>query len=296
MAPGSVRRIHAILSAALNYAVGWGWIDRNPAEYAHPPKMRKRRPQAPEAEQVAQLINLAWKEDPEFGLFLWLAVTTGARCGELTSPRWSHCKLDRGELFGLENYVVRDGQRKFKNTKTEDDRRLYLDTLTVQMLKDYREAREAALLPVGLTLAPDAFVFSPDPACLRPWHPDHFTHTYREFADQVGIALPLKNLRHFNATQLLAAGVDVPTAAGRLGHSDSGTTLRFYASAIGRLTSGPRRSRPRTCTSCLRRPLAILSRTTRALPLRCGSTSPRPTSRSRSSRSSHGRQDRSRTA
>jgi len=57
------------------------------------------------------------------------------------------------------------------------------------------------------------------------------THAYRALADEVGIAEPLKNLRHFNATQLLAAGVDLRTTAARLGHSDGGaTTLRVYAS------------------------------------------------------------------
>ena len=81
-----------------------------------------------------------------------------------------------------------------------------------------------------LALPADAFVFSPDPLGQRPWHPDHFTHAYRALADEVGVAEPLKNLRHFNATQLLAAGVDLRTTAGRLGHSDGGaTTLRVYA-------------------------------------------------------------------
>ena len=43
----------------------------------------------------------------------------------------------------------------------------------------------------------------------------------------------MKNLRHFNATQLLASGVDLRTTAGRLGHSDGGaTTLRVYASWV----------------------------------------------------------------
>jgi hypothetical protein len=67
-------------------------------------------------------------------------------------------------------------------------------------------------------------------AGLRPWHSDHFTNSYRELASALGISEPLKNLRHFNATQLLAAGVDLRTTAGRLGHSDGGaTTLRVYA-------------------------------------------------------------------
>ncbi|MDQ1293069.1 MAG: integrase, partial [Actinomycetota bacterium] len=89
------------------------------------------------------------------------------------------------------------------------------------------------LAPARLTLDEDAYLFSPDPACLRPWHPDHFSHAYRALADVVGIEEPLKNLRHFNATQLLAAGVDLATTAGRLGHSDGGaTTLKFYADWI----------------------------------------------------------------
>ena len=39
----------------------------------------------------------------------------------------------------------------------------------------------------------------------------------------------LHDLRHFVATQLLSAGVDVPTVAGRLGHRNAATTLNVYA-------------------------------------------------------------------
>jgi len=47
----------------------------------------------------------------------------------------------------------------------------------------------------------------------------------------VGVTKPLKNLRHFNATELLRGGVDVATVAERLGPADGGvTTLQFYAS------------------------------------------------------------------
>jgi Phage integrase family len=39
----------------------------------------------------------------------------------------------------------------------------------------------------------------------------------------------LKELRHYSATQLLAAGTDLNTVAGRLGHAEGSTTLKFYA-------------------------------------------------------------------
>jgi len=32
----------------------------------------------------------------------------------------------------------------------------------------------------------------------------------------------LRSLRHYNATQMLAAGIDLRTAAGRLGHAGGG--------------------------------------------------------------------------
>jgi hypothetical protein len=65
-------------------------------------------------------------------------------------------------------------RRQLKETKNDADRRLSLDALTIQMLTDFRQQRVAALAPAGLTVVAEAFVFSPDPAGLRPWHPDHF--------------------------------------------------------------------------------------------------------------------------
>jgi integrase len=39
----------------------------------------------------------------------------------------------------------------------------------------------------------------------------------------------LHDLRHWQATQLLDAGVPVPTVAARLGHADGTTTMKVYA-------------------------------------------------------------------
>ena len=75
----------------------------------------------------------------------------------------------------------------------------------------------------------DAFAFSPDPAGRTPWNPDTMTHRYRRYARRVGVTSSLKELRHYSATQLLAAGTDLNTVAGRLGHAEGSTTLKFYA-------------------------------------------------------------------
>ena len=99
------------------------------------------------------------------------------------------------------------------------------------LLSALRARRDTALALVGLKLDVDAHVFSPEPDGSVPWNPDTYTHRYERLAAKVGVTKPLKNLRHFNATELLRGGVDVATVAERLGHADGGvTTLRFYAS------------------------------------------------------------------
>ena len=44
----------------------------------------------------------------------------------------------------------------------------------------------------------------------------------------------LYDLRHWSATQSIAAGQDVRTVAHRLGHADPAMTLRVYAHAVER--------------------------------------------------------------
>ncbi|MGH3679789.1 MAG: GntR family transcriptional regulator [Natronosporangium sp.] len=47
---------------------------------------------------------------------------------------------------------------------------------------------------------------------------------------RLGWEMHLHQLRHYSATELITAGVDVRTVAGRLGHSGGGTTtLRIYS-------------------------------------------------------------------
>lgn len=60
--------------------------------------------------------------------------------------------------------------------------------------------------------------------------PASVTQRYDRMVQRLGIETTLHKLRHYSATELLRAGVDVRTIAGRLGHDGGGaTTLRVYA-------------------------------------------------------------------
>jgi integrase len=229
LAPASIVKVHAIISAALSLAVRYEWIDRNPAERATLPRLRKHQPDPPSPKEAARLLNEVWQEDEEFGLYLWAAMTTGARRGELLALRENRFDFEAQEVGFAKNYLVKQGQRIEKDTKTGEGRRVSLDPLTCELFAEHFRRRRAALEAVGVTVPPDAFVFSPDPAGSQPWNPDTMTHRYERYASRVGISSSLKELRHYSATQLLSNGVDLRTVAGRLGHAEGSTTLRFYA-------------------------------------------------------------------
>ena len=229
MKPATILRIHSIISSALDLAVRYDWAERNVAKNASPPHPRKREPDPPSPDQAARLLNLVWTEDEEFGLYLWTAITTGARRGEVSALRENRFDFARQQVRVSTNYIVKQGNRIEKAPKDGDGRVLSLDLLTCELLRERFQRRRADAQALGVQVPEDAFAFSPDPVGRTPWNPDTMTHRYRRYARRVGITSSLKELRHYSATQLLAAGTDLNTVAGRLGHAEGSTTLKFYA-------------------------------------------------------------------
>jgi hypothetical protein len=77
LSPASIRQIHWILSGALNRAVRWLWIALNPADQADKPALPHPDPRPPSAAEAARIVAAAWEADPDWGAFVWLAMTTG---------------------------------------------------------------------------------------------------------------------------------------------------------------------------------------------------------------------------
>lgn len=226
----TVRQIHWIVSGALDRAVVWKWIAVNPAEHASKPSLPTPDPKPPTAEEAALLVEKAAATDADWGAFVWTTMTTGARRGEMCGLRWRHLDLDKSLITIRRTvYVDEAGSVQEKDTKTHQQRRVVLDAQTTAVLLEQRERAGQRAAGLGEHLRADAYVFSPAPDGQVPVRPDTATQRYKRMATGLAIDTTLKNLRHYSATELISAGVDVRTVAGRLGHGGGGaTTLRVY--------------------------------------------------------------------
>jgi integrase len=231
--PKTIRNHHAVISAALHQATRWGWVRTNVADMAKPPRVSQRRVKAPSVDVVRSVIEAADARDPRLAALLMLGALTGMRRGELCGLRWSDVDLDRGELEVSRSVIVIPGGVSEKTTKTDRTRPVALDAVGVALLTEYRARVDHWAEESGTVIPDDAFVFSPYVDGSKPFRPDNVTNFFIRVRDSLGLdSVRLHDLRHFTATQLIGAGVDVRTVAGRLGHSDPSMTLRVYSHVI----------------------------------------------------------------
>jgi integrase len=226
---GTLRKIHSILNDACKRAVRWKWLGTNPLEESVVPPTTRPDPTPPTVEQAAQISAAAWK-DPDWGVLVWLAMVAGARRGELCALRWAHVDLDAGVLT-IRRSVAQSGTRTWeKDTKTHQRRRITLDEATIDLLRIYQAQVRSDLAQLGMELTDDTYLFSRDPGRTAWLRPSSVSQRYARMCARLGWDMDIKELRHYSATELIAAGVDVRTVAGRLGHGGGGaTTLRVYS-------------------------------------------------------------------
>ncbi len=233
LAAATIRQIHAILRASLNQAERWGLVQRNVARLASAPSQPQREQHPPEVAEVKRLMAAAVDVSPMFGLFIRVMVATGARRAEVCGLRWYDVNFDANTLTVERSYTVLPGVRSDEPTKTRSSRTIVLDLVTMAALASaWGEAVSIAEIgAVDPERRRGGYIFAVDPVGARAWRPDVANTWWAKARLAAGSAATVRmhDLRHFQATQLLDAGVPVPTVAARLGHADGTTTMKIYA-------------------------------------------------------------------
>ena len=274
LSPATIKRKHSIINPMLNQAVRWGWRATNPAAAANKPVMPDVKIEPPDPAIIVRLLDHVRQKDEAIYAFLILAADTGARLGQLCALRWSDLNAEAATLSITRTVGAQGGIRPLSKTKGRA-RVLPLGRGTVLTLSVHQHQAKETALAFGARLAKQAHMFSDDPASRTPWKVDTFKHRYLRLRRQVGAtdvkklgealaaarashdtekarqigkqldearriqetaaATNFHQLRHYVATQLIAAGVDPRTVADRLGHSRTSTTLDMYTAPVSEM-------------------------------------------------------------
>lgn len=240
LSASSVRKLHAYVRDATSTAVNLGWIVTDPALGVRTPRVSARRhPEVPTPEHIAKLIELAEAENPELAMFYELAVSMGARRGEVVALRRSNLEEQPGGglMVKITNaaYQVKGQPVGLKDTKAHQERPVHLARSVATMVRAHL-ARQTMRAHAGMVeMCPDPYLFARDVAGSRPWRPDYATQRFTTLWARVerltgAPHAKLHDLRHFHITELIDAGVPMPEIRDRVGHSSLQVTNGYAGS------------------------------------------------------------------
>ncbi|WP_052667596.1 site-specific integrase [Nitriliruptor alkaliphilus] len=235
-----MRNIHGCLHVALQAAVTRGYLPRNVADLANPPKARRARSRNARdhcwtRDQLLAFLDHTRDHPDQLHPLWFLIATTGLRRAEALALRWSD--LDGARLTIRQTVTVADGVTIWQHDAKSDDseRSIALDTRTLAVLHDHRRRQLEQRLAAGPAWSThgqdhDLIFTRPDGTAIPP---KRASQTFTHHVDRAGLPrIGVHGLRHTWATLALRAGVPIKVVSERIGHADPAVTMQVYAHAL----------------------------------------------------------------
>jgi len=213
LSAATIKLDHAIISAALSQAVDWGWLPTNPAKRTRLRDVEQTDTAALSVDQLRALYFAAIDEDADMATTIALAALTGCRRGELVGLKWGDVDWGRQCLKVERAWVPGAGGQHLTTTKSGKARTVFIGTEGVAILRRYFDSKVEML-----GHDPDGWLLSLDGGT-TPLRAKSVSDYMTTLSRRLKIPAHFHTLRHFSATELVHAGVDLPTAAGQMGHS-----------------------------------------------------------------------------
>lgn len=227
LAPSTVRYMHVILKAAMQQAVRWQVLARNPVDAVDSPKIERGAMTTYDLLQTADLI--AATRGTRMAITVILAVLCGLRRGEIAALRWRNINLDAAQLAVTESAEQTKAGVRYKKPKSGKGRTVALSARVVSALRAHRVLQAEELLKLGVALTGETFVAAQADGSLL--QPRTITHQWQILLanNKTLPRIRFHDLRHAHATHMLSSGVHPKIASERLGHSKVGITMDLYS-------------------------------------------------------------------
>lgn len=230
LSPRRVQLIHATLRRALNIAVEWGELPRNPAVFAKPPRVPDRETPAFSKEEATAFME-AIRDDRLEALYV-LVLALGLRRGEALALRWDDVDLEAGELKIRHTLQRREGGLVRTKLKTRRSRRtLSIPAFALETLRAHHKRQLEKKLALGAEWQGTGFVFTTEHG--GPLDGSNMYRRFQGILKRVGLRKrPFHALRHSAATLMLARGIPLRVIQEILGHSQISLTANLYTGVM----------------------------------------------------------------
>ena len=227
LSPRSVQYHHAILRSALNQAVKWGTIARNPASLVDSPRVPRPKIRPLTVDEARQF--LAAMKGHRLEGFYTVGMSLGLRLGEILGLPSTALDLGASTLSVTVSLQRIDGKIVFAEPKNDRARRtIALPEITRKVLVSHLGKLEQYRLVAGARWREHGLVFPSSVG--TPLHPRNVLRHFHKTLRLLGIDRHrLHDLRHTAATFLLAQGVHPRVVMDILGHSQMSTTMDIYS-------------------------------------------------------------------
>jgi integrase len=234
LSPTTVRYTHTVLSMALEHAVDWELMRRNPAKLATLPRRKDRRV-PPMTWDDLRCILEKLSTYRYYPLYAFL-VNTGVRKGEALGLHWSDVNLDLGQIrirYSLRRVKTPNGSEfELASPKTKNSfRTVPLNGDMVVLLTQHREKQDEERRKAGKEWKEHGLVFCTDKG--RPLDPVNATQTFQAALRYQGLPhYRMHDLRHAFATLLFQQKINVKEVSALLGHSSVSITYDIYTHVL----------------------------------------------------------------
>jgi len=216
--------VYVLLKTILKNAIRLNLLARNPLDAIDKPRTVNKELQVLSPDEVRHLLESTTHH--RLHALIALAVSTGARQGELFGLQWRDIDLAAGVMTIQRTLVEVSGHIEFGEPKTaRSRRRVQLPRNAVQALREHRGRCPALPHPTMLVFTDtEGNPLRRSNFIRRIWHP--------LLAKAELPRVKFHSLRHSHITNLLAAGGNLKAVSDRVGHSRTSMTADVYAHAV----------------------------------------------------------------
>jgi integrase len=231
LAPATVNKLHVVLHKALDQAVKWNMIPRNPTEVVRASRPTPKEMLPLSGEEARKMLEAAHGDKLE-ALYV-LAIHSGMRQGELLGLKWQDIDLENATV-SVRRTLTRNGSRLLlSEPKTKKSRRtIQLTDEAVRALREHLDRQVEHIQRLGDLYRDEGLIFASEVGTLI--NPTNLRQ--RSFASLLKRAgLPkirFHDLRHTCATLLLSRNVHPKFVQELLGHANIAITLDTYSHVI----------------------------------------------------------------